>query len=104
MPLGRGGPGRTRNLSWRSSSVNKRRLGRGLEALLGREEGGYDPGVSDAGELAYIAVDRIDPNPFQPRREFDPAEIAALADSLRQHGMIQPVLVRPVDDRYQLLA
>ncbi|HMB03214.1 MAG TPA: ParB/RepB/Spo0J family partition protein [Isosphaeraceae bacterium] len=84
--------------------MNKRRLGRGLEALLGHEEGGFEPSSFDAGDLSYIAVDQIDPNPFQPRREFDPAEIAALADSLRQHGMLQPILVRPVDDRYQLVA
>jgi ParB family chromosome partitioning protein len=84
--------------------VNKRRLGRGLEALLGRDDGGYDPGSVDFAELTYVPVDQIDPNPFQPRRQFDPAEIAALADSLRQHGMIQPILVRAVNDRYQLIA
>jgi ParB family chromosome partitioning protein len=84
--------------------VNKRRLGRGLEALLGRDEGGFEPGSTEASELLYIGVDQIDPNPFQPRRQFDRAEIAALADSLRQHGMIQPILVRSVNDRYQLIA
>jgi ParB family chromosome partitioning protein len=84
--------------------VNKRRLGRGLEALLGRDEGGHEPSPYEAGELTYVAVDQIDPNPFQPRRQFDPGEIAALADSLRQHGMLQPVLIRPVNDRYQLIA
>jgi ParB family chromosome partitioning protein len=84
--------------------VNKRRLGRGLEALLGRDEGGYDPASVDVSEQSFVAVDLIDPNPFQPRRLFDPAEIAALADSLRQHGMIQPVLVRQAGDRYQLIA
>src|SRR4051794_39478015 len=99
-----GAPGHIRNSSWRSSTVNKRRLGRGLEALLGREEGGFEPGSFEASELIYVSVDQIDPNPFQPRRQFDPAEIAALADSLRQHGMIQPVLVRTMHDRYQLIA
>ena len=84
--------------------MNKRRLGRGLEALLGRDEGGHEPGIHEAGELSYLAVDLIDPNPFQPRRVFDSQEIAALADSLRQHGMIQPVLVRQAGDRYQLIA
>jgi ParB family chromosome partitioning protein len=84
--------------------VNKRRLGRGLEALLGREEGGYEGGSGEANELIQISVDQIDPNPFQPRRQFNPEEIASLADSLRQHGMIQPVLVRAVGDRYQLIA
>ena len=84
--------------------MNKRRLGRGLEALLGREEGGYEPGSLEANELLHVAVDQIDPNPYQPRRHFAPAEIAALADSLRQHGMLQPILVRAIGERYQLIA
>jgi ParB family chromosome partitioning protein len=75
-----------------------------LEALLGRDEGGFEPGSFDTSELIYVSVDQIDPNPFQPRRQFDPAEIAALADSLRQHGMLQPVLVRSINERYQLIA
>ena len=83
---------------------NKRRLGRGLAALLGTEEGGFEPSSLDAAELMHLAVDQIDPNPFQPRRTFDAAEITALADSLRQHGMLQPILVRPVGDRFQLIA
>jgi ParB family chromosome partitioning protein len=84
--------------------VNKRRLGRGLEALLGREEGGFEPGSLEGSELIHVAVDQIDPNPYQPRRQFSPAEIASLADSLRQHGMLQPILVRSVGLRYQLIA
>lgn len=84
--------------------MNKRRLGRGLEALLGRDDGGYEPSSTDVSEQAFLPVDLIDPNPYQPRRTFDPAEIASLADSLRQHGMIQPVLVRQTGDRYQLIA
>ncbi len=84
--------------------MNKRRLGRGLEALLGREEGGFEPSSLEQAELIHIAVDQIDPNPFQPRRHFSSSEIASLADSLRQHGMLQPVLVRAVGTRYQLIA
>lgn len=83
---------------------NKKRLGRGLAALLGTEEGGFEPGSLEMAELLHIPVDQIDPNPFQPRQQFDPAEIASLADSLRQHGMLQPVIVRPQGDRYQLIA
>lgn len=83
---------------------NKRRLGRGLEALLGREEGGFEPSTLATAELLHLAVDQIDPNPYQPRRLFDPQEISALADSLRQHGMLQPILVRAVGDRHQLIA
>jgi ParB family chromosome partitioning protein len=84
--------------------VNKRRLGRGLDALLGREQGGYEASSLDTAELIHIPVDQIDANPFQPRRHFDATEISALADSLRQHGMLQPVIVRQVNERYQLIA
>jgi ParB family chromosome partitioning protein len=72
--------------------------------LLGREEGGFEAGSLDSSELIRIAVDQIDPNPFQPRRSFNPDEITALADSLRQHGMLQPILVRSAGERYQLIA
>lgn len=84
--------------------MNKRRLGRGLDSLLGTDEGGFEPSSLEAADLVHLAVDRIDPNPFQPRRQFDPAEIAALADSIRQHGMLQPIIVRAAGDRFQLIA
>ncbi len=84
--------------------MNKRRLGRGLDSLLGTDEGGFEASSLESADLQQLAVDRIDPNPFQPRRHFDPAEIAALADSIRQHGILQPVIVRAVGDRYQLIA
>jgi ParB family chromosome partitioning protein len=59
----------------------------------------------DSGEgLLNLNVYEIDANPFQPRREFDEAEIAALCDSLKEHGLIQPILVRRVANRFQLIA
>lgn len=84
--------------------MNKKRLGRGLNALLGTEDGGFEASSLEAAEQLQLAVDQIDPNPFQPRREFARDELATLADSLRQHGMLQPVIVRAVGDRYQLIA
>ena len=84
--------------------MNKRRLGRGLDSLLGTDEGGSEASSLEKGDQLHIAVDRIDPNPFQPRRQFDPAEIAALAASIKQHGVLQPIIVRAVGDRYQLIA
>jgi len=51
-----------------------------------------------------LPVDQIDPNPFQPRRDFNPAEIASLAESLKRHEQLQPVLVRRIGDRYQLIS
>ncbi len=84
--------------------MNKRRLGRGLDSLLGTDEGGSEAASLEAADLLHLAVDRIDPNPFQPRRHFDPAEVAALAESIKQHGMLQPIIVRAAGDRYQLIA
>lgn len=51
-----------------------------------------------------LSVEEIDPNPFQPRRQFNPEEIASLAESIKTHQQIQPVLVRRVGDRYQLIS
>ncbi len=52
----------------------------------------------------FLPVDQIDPNPFQPRRDFNPEEIASLAESLKRHEQLQPVLVRRHGDRYQLIS
>ena len=54
--------------------------------------------------LLELPVDEIEENPFQPRREFNESEIASLSESLKRHEMLQPVLVRKVGDRYQLIS
>lgn len=70
----------------------KERLGRGLEALLGDF---LDEGVSpDSAEVRMLPVARIRPNPFQPRKEFDPEELTSLANSINANGLLQPVVVR----------
>lgn len=53
--------------------------------------------------MREIPVDLIDPNPEQPRRSFDPEYIERLADSIRQHGVLQPIVVRSVGSRYELV-
>ena len=116
----------------------ERRLGRGLEALLGRA--GIEPAApvtegsaavasrpagtglgsgaarlilhaaEEAEEAAAalpaseLAVAVIDPNPWQPRTVLGDADLAELADSLREHGLVQPIVVRARGDRYQLIA
>lgn len=86
----------------------KRRLGRGLNALLG--SGNHDaeqatPAVRlHSPEQDEISVELIERNPFQPRREFDQAAIDELAESIRKHGVLQPLLVRAQGDSYQLIA
>lgn len=57
-----------------------------------------------AAGLVQLNVHEVDDNPFQPRREFSEAEIASLAESLKEHDMLQPILVRVVDGRHQLIS
>ena len=121
----------------------ERRLGRGLEALLGRagvepaglpatdgtgalaaaatsaaKPGGLGTGAArlilhapEAVEQAAadlptdeLAVAVVDPNPWQPRSQLGEADLAELAESLREHGLVQPIVVRARGDRYQLIA
>ncbi|MCP4190918.1 MAG: ParB/RepB/Spo0J family partition protein [Planctomycetaceae bacterium] len=60
--------------------------------------------VAKDGDLLLLSVHEIDDNPFQPRREFSESEITSLAESLKEHDMLQPVLVRRVEDRWQLIS
>ncbi len=77
-----------------------RRLGRGLEALI---SAAASPTAS-ASELQKIQLSRIRPNPFQPRREFDPDEMKELEASLRSSGLLQPISVRRHGDSFELIA
>lgn len=100
----------------------ERRLGRGLEALLGRPidrplDSGNDlltmptpAGLRNPAEsptaagLPEVSVYDIDSNPFQPRLDFDEAELDSLAESLRDHGLLQPLVARRLGERYQLIS
>lgn len=74
-------------------------LGRGLDALLS----GNDERAEDA--LTELAVGVLKPGRFQPRTRMDPQSIAELADSIRAQGLIQPILVRPVENgKYEIIA
>ena len=81
-------------------STKHKGLGRGLDALLG----GGTRAKSD-GDLADLAVRSLRPGKYQPRTRMDQVSLAELADSIRVRGVIQPVIVRPVDDGgYEILA
>ena len=82
------------------SGEKPRRLGRGLEALIGSTQTASVP----ASELQRIATSRIRPNPYQPRREFDPEALAELEASIRANGLLQPITVRRKGDSYELVA
>ena len=80
------------------SSAPRRGLGRGLEVLIG----GADAGGT---QLAHLPVDAIHANPRQPRRRFEPEATTGLASSIREQGLLQPVVVRPrAEGGYELIA
>ena len=89
------------------SPEKPRRLGRGLEALIGgnsprRAELASEPAHQN--ELRRLALTRIRPNPYQPRREFSETDLAELRASLQASGMLQPVVVRPTGESFELIS
>lgn len=75
-------------------ATSTRGLGRGLDALLG----GLNPDTgATPGEVKNIPLAAISPNPHQPRKEFDPAALEDLASSIKSQGVLQPILVRPLE-------
>src|SRR3989442_15424889 len=77
----------------RSSMGQRKALGRGLNALLATSD-------LDSDQLRDIDIDRIFPHSQQPRKNFDEEALNELADSIREHGVIQPIVVRPLEDGF----
>src|SRR5262252_3745993 len=97
----------------RFSTMNKpdprKALGKGIDALMrGRPTALQSPTTpleAKADEPPqYLPVEQIDANPFQPRRVFEEERLQELAQSIRANGIIQPLVVRKIGDRYQLVA
>lgn len=77
----------------------KSRLGRGLDALL------TSPSETEStATQTEVQLDAIEQNPFQPRKRFDDDELSSLTDSIRTHGVLQPLVVRQVNGHFQLVA
>jgi ParB family chromosome partitioning protein len=88
-----------------SDKAKRRPLGRGLSALFGESDAEPPPG--DIAGRRLVPIELIRPSALQPRRHFAEDELEALAQSIRDKGILQPVLVRPVDDQavsYELVA
>lgn len=95
----------------KSPLKKKMGLGRGLDALLGEALRGESSAAklsvdaeSRVSGVATIAVGEIQPNPDQPRRHFSDEKLAELAASIKKHGIIQPIVVRPFEGGYQIVA
>lgn len=85
--------------------ATKSRLGRGLNALLGDlGTANGNSGGHEQGTVGKLAVSNIHINPHQPRKTFDEDELRTLSDSIKAHGVLQPLVVRAADEGYQLIA
>jgi len=99
------------NPAEKSPLKKKMGLGRGLDALLGEALRGEASAAKPSVDLnirtsgvTTIAVGEIRPNPNQPRRHFSDEKLIELAASIKKHGIIQPIVVRPFDGGYQIVA
>lgn len=78
--------------------MERKALGKGISALIPERE------FEKEGKIAFLPVGQIKPNPFQPREDFDPESLQELTQSIKEKGVIQPVLVRRKGDFYELIA
>ncbi|PHR58116.1 MAG: chromosome partitioning protein ParB [Arcobacter sp.] len=79
-------------------------LGRGLGELLGEIEEAYDNEISPSKDLLEIPLNNIKVNPFQPRKHFDEKALVELSESIKRHGLLQPIVVVEEMDSYVLVA
>ena len=87
------------------STMKKKRLGRGLGSLIGNiEDTGSASQASSADGFAEIDIDRIQRGRYQPRQVFEPEALQELADSIRAQGVVQPIVVRPEGNHFELVA
>lgn len=79
-------------------------LGRGLGALLSEIEEAYDNELPKRNGFEEISITEIRANPYQPRKHFDPNSLAELSESIKTHGLLQPIVVKETLDGYVLIA
>lgn len=84
----------------------KKKLGRGLDALIpeGIDLANFEEKLGEAGKLETLAIERVTPNPDQPRKHFAPQAMKDLTESVRLHGVLQPLFVRKKDANYIIIA
>ncbi|GHV01257.1 putative chromosome-partitioning protein ParB [Campylobacterota bacterium] len=86
-------------------ATKKASLGRGISAILEEVEEAYAADIRGNGEAVLaLEIDSIKPNPFQPRSNFDESALKELADSIKQHGLLQPIVVIEQNGSYVLIA
>lgn len=82
--------------------MRSKNLGRGLSALMGEN---IILDASDSEGLSYLSLDKVFPNPDQPRKIFNSSELEELSNSIKHNGVLQPIIVKPINkDKYQIIA
>jgi len=85
--------------------MKKKRLGRGLGSLIGNLDDVTSPKIDDKGNgMVELDIDRIQRGKYQPRQVFEPESLQELADSIRVQGIVQPIVVRPEGQHFELVA
>ena len=85
--------------------MKKKRLGRGLGSLIGNIDEAISPEIDDkANGMVELDIDRIQRGKYQPRQVFEPESLQELADSIRAQGIVQPIVVRPEGEHFELVA
>ena len=90
--------------------TKRKALGKGLEQLFSNEVIDFDNfekkivNETKESDIVEIPLTEIRSNPYQPRKEFDEASLREFAESVKEHGVIQPIVVRPLGDRYEIIA
>jgi len=79
-------------------------LGRGLSEILSEVEAAYENNIDNTNLVKEIELDKIEPNPYQPRKIFDEEKLAELSRSIVSHGLLQPVVVVKKGNKYILIA
>jgi ParB family chromosome partitioning protein len=88
-----------------NEDLSRKRLGRGLAALIGEIDAPIAPAKPSVSSDGRVPVEHIRPNPRNPRRNFAEADLEDLARSIKEHGIVQPVVVRPAaSGRYEIVA
>src|SRR5438477_7566694 len=86
------------------AKMAKTGLGKGLGALIGTRPPPVRDDIDLGEQIRQVGLATIIPSPLQPRKNFEPEALQELVESIRQHGIIQPLIVRPVDGRHELIA
>ncbi|MFA5118744.1 MAG: ParB/RepB/Spo0J family partition protein [Candidatus Omnitrophota bacterium] len=80
------------------NTTDRRALGKGINALIPLKEAVHEE------KITFLAIEKIKPNPYQPREDFEPQSLEELTQSIREKGVIQPILVRQSGEQYELIA